>query len=518
MIEYDLIIVGFGPTGATLANIMGQYGWRVAVIEKEPEIYPFPRAVHADDETLRVFQSIGLLQELLPQVTFFTNMQMASKIGHPLLNIQVGAKMGDFSLGTDCFFYQPILEQILRKGCKRFANIDIFLGWKAENIYQSSQKIELTISQQNHTKKLHTKYLVGCDGANSFVRDFLNTEFENFNFRQKWMVLDTFWKETPPKNWPAIHQQICDPKQPISFIPGVNKHYRWEFMLKPERLHQSTERLANDFIDLIKVKNQVKIVRQAVYTFEAKIAKKWRKQNVFIAGDAAHLSPPFLGQGMCSGIRDVFNLGWKLHFVLNKQLPPSILNTYQTERYPHTKTLIKGAIAMGKLVQLQNTMLVTIRNKLLQAVGHIPPLLSFIKNQIAKKQPLRNGFLANSSHKLIGSLFIQPQVIFQKSVVLLDYALGSGFTLLAFSPKATDGLESLSESISIRIFHINFEKDFGYTIHDHEGKLLKWSKKYQVAFVILRPDQHIYHLGNQVTMASISQIFQPTKSWEFQTK
>lgn len=503
---YDIIIIGFGPTGATLANLLGQYGWKIAVVEKNAAIYPHPRAVHGDDETLRVFQALGLLEQLLPELCFFTEMQLMSKIDQKLLALEVGKAEGAYGFGTDFWFHQPTLEQILRDGCKRFATIDLLLGWEATQLVQKDDGVWLQLTKEETRQQIFGKYLIGCDGANSMVCQQEKIGFEDFNFQQKWLVIDTFWEDAPPQNWPPVHQQICDPKQPISFIPGAKKHYRWEFMLKAGNDSKDIMQLTKQFLSFIQVSTAVKLRRKAVYTFQAKLAKRWLKNRILLAGDAAHQMPPFLGQGMCSGIRDAHNLAWKLHLVLAELSAPDLLKSYQTERYPHVKTLIKGAVLLGAIIQTTHPIIATIRNMILRIVGNIPPILKLIQKQILKKEPLKRGILGKQTRSLAGQLFIQTKVKMQSQRrVWLDDLCTNHVVILCRQAISTDLIENLPERFPIRILNVDFENSTGQSIYDYQHLLTNWFTKKQLDFVILRPDRYIFDAGKA---ASFPNVFQ----------
>lgn len=495
--HYDLIIIGFGPTGATLANIMGQYGWKVAVIEKEGAVYPHPRATHGDDETLRIFQAIGLLDEIWHTLDFFTTMQLASKIGKPLLNINLGEDKGSYGFGTDFWFHQPTLEGILRQGCQRFPNVSIFLDWRVTRIEQMQNSVLAKMEGASAKRVITSKYLIGCDGANSFVRNGLNIGFQDFNFNQKWLIIDTHWKDQHPLMWPPIHQQICNPKQPMSFIPGVGKHYRWEFMLLDEDSNKTAEVLAEDFIKSLGLSDQVEVFRHAIYTFQARIVEKWAKGRIFLAGDAAHQTPPFLGQGMCAGIRDVHNLGWKLHLVLSELADECILKTYGSERSPHVAELIKGATVFGFLIQIRNPVLAAIRNGVLHLAGKFPALVKFVAKQIAKKKKLTNGIFGTNTKKLAGSLFVQEELEDIDTAVrkLSDEFLGNGFAIVTQAPLPLALLYNLGKRLDIRILNVGFEQEIGIDLVDIDGELFTPYLQYNIDFIVVRPDRCIFDAG-----------------------
>ena len=507
--KYDIIIVGYGPVGATLANLLGKYGWKIAVFEQRKAIYPFPRAVHLDDESLRIFQAADLHQKILPHLTSFQKMQLVEASKKIIIEILVGSKEQKYGFATDFWFFQPKLESILREGTKRFENVSVFEGFEACNILQKKDGNVLTIldKETKKTNEVSGTYIVACDGGRSFVRRKLGISMKDFKFNNTWLVVDTLWKEKYKKealNLPIIHQQVCDTKRPTTYVPGHKNHLRWEFMLQKEEIENKVlleKKLKEWLSEWIEIE-KIDVLRTDIYSFHGLLAKKWQDKRTFLAGDAAHMMPPFLGQGLCSGLRDAQNLAWKLDAVLAKKANETLLKSYQQERYAHTEALIKGAITLGNIIQTKNKKLAFLRNFVLKIANKIPNIKPLIRAAILKKKPLKKGFLGINCPQLIGHLLPQPKVLNQEGEKLyLDAFLNDNFVLLLRKNTitSTPNIVFLQEKINLKIVTLN--KDF----LDFENVLTNWFSKQKIDFVVIRPDKYIYDAGSLYTLEKVMQ-------------
>ena len=510
--KYDIIIVGYGPVGATLVNLLGKYGWKIAVFEQRKSIYPFPRAVHLDDECLRIFQAADLHEKILPHLTSFEKMQLVQASKQIIIEILVGSKEQKYGFATDFWFFQPKLESILRAGTKRFENVAVFEGFEVNNIVQKEDESVLTILE-NANQKTHQvagNYVIACDGGQSFVRRHLGILMKDFKFNNTWLVVDTLLKKKY-KNETAglshIHQQICDPKRPTTYVSGHENHRRWEFMLKKEETKQAIlkaeniEKWLSKWVDVTKVD----ILRANVYTFHGLLAKKRQEKHIFLAGDAAQMMPPFLGQGLCSGLRDAHNLAWKLDAVLAKKADETILKSYEQERNAHAEALIKGAITLGNIIQTKNKTLAFLRNFVLKIANKIPNIKPLIRAAILKKKPLKKGFLGTNWPQLIGRMFPQPKVLNKEGEKLyLDAFLNDNFVLFLQKNTitSTPNITFLKEKIDLKIVTLN--KDF----LDFENILTNWFSSQKIDFVVIRPDKYIYDAGRLYALEKVMQDLQ----------
>ena len=351
--RYDVLVSGFGPVGQVAANVLGQRGFRVAVFDVATSIYNLPRAAHFDGEVMRIFQSIGLAEAVLPACAEVKGMHFLSAKGETLLAFD--APEGPTSNGwpVGYLFYQPDLEQALQAGVRRYPNVDVFTGHDVTAIDNREDGVALTVldTRSGEEKTFEGDWLWGCDGARSLTRKALGIGLEDFGLDQPWLVIDALLKRDC--ELPKLALQICDPARPSTFVPSCGRHRRWEFMLmpgeSPEELEQPEAywRILSRWI----TPDDAEVIRAVVYRFHALIAKDYRRGRAFILGDAAHQMPPFLGQGMCAGIRDVANLAWKLDAVRQGNGGEGLLDTYYEERAPHVRTIISRAVAAGQVIQ-----------------------------------------------------------------------------------------------------------------------------------------------------------------------
>ena len=342
----DAIVVGYGPVGAVAAGLLGQAGLRTAVFESTTSVYHLPRAAHLDAEIMRVLRQLGVADEVLSACTPVIGMHFVNADGEALLRFDVVD-------GQGWMFYQPDLERALRNGVDREPNVEVHLAHEVVGFDQHDDHVVVTVRDLgNDTERVvRARYLIGADGARSVVRKHAGLGVEDLHFDQPWLVVDTVLRrdvELPP-----LVQQICDPARPTTFIPMCGARRRWEFMLLPGE--SATDMETPERIDALLAPwvapVDVEIVRAVVYTFHAVLAQPWRDRRVFLVGDAAHQMPPFLGQGMCSGVRDAHNLVWKLALVTRGHARDDLLDTYEEERSPHVRSIIETAVALGGLLQ-----------------------------------------------------------------------------------------------------------------------------------------------------------------------
>ena len=353
---FDICIVGYGPTGATLANLIAQCGLSVVVIEREPEMYQLPRAVHFDGETMRVFQSIGIANQLSKKVRINPGMRFVDQQKSVILNWPRPQEIGSQGWHASYRLHQPDLEQLLREKLSSYVNATVMTDTEVVAVIECSESVEVACRRARDGSEIvvNAKYVVGCDGANSLVRRLIGSGIEDLGFKEKWLVVDLLLKrERPDLGDHSI--QFCDPIRPMTYCRNPGNRRRWEItMLEGETDEDITQsdriwKLLSPWITT----DDADLERKAVYTFQSVIADKWRKGRLMIAGDAAHLTPPFMGQGMCAGIRDAANLAWKLVLRVNGDVGDGILNSYQQERAPNVREFIETAMQLGGLI---NTM------------------------------------------------------------------------------------------------------------------------------------------------------------------
>ncbi len=349
----NVLIIGFGPTGSVLANLLSKYDISVNVLEKERELYNLPRAVHFDDEVMRIFHNIGIFEKLIKKTIINKGTKFVDDKDNLILDWPRPKQITENGFYPSYRFHQPDLEKILRKNLTFNSNIKIEYDVELVKIFnqKKSVKAQYVDKKTKTLKTIYSDYLVGCDGANSFVRNFVTSEVIDFGFEEKWAVIDLILKKNI-KNLPDRTIQYCSKITPATYCRNVGKRRRWEISLKKNLKDEEILKENNvwNFLSKWISRNDADIERKTIYTFKSLIAKKWRKGRVFIAGDAAHQSPPFMGQGMCAGIRDVSNLFWKIAYSCNFGHRQALLDTYETERFENVKQYIKTTINMGKLL------------------------------------------------------------------------------------------------------------------------------------------------------------------------
>ncbi len=491
---YDVAIVGYGPVGATLANLLACHGLSIAVVEQAADVYDKPRAITLDHEVLRIFQACGLT-ELIETDT-------AVHPGTHYLGVDGGIiKIFDpmpppYPLGwvPTATFVQPVFERALRARLAEFDNSDVYLSTKVTDIEQDDQRV--VVATENGS--IHARYAVACDGANSFVRKKLGIGLEDLAFDEWWMVVDAFEKN--PVGHPAKCFQYCWPSRPGTFLPGPGALRRWEIKLLPGEdpdkfgTADNVVRVLKDFTDT----SRIEIWRSAVYRFHALLAESWSAGRVFLMGDAVHQTPPFLGQGLCAGIRDASNLAWKLAMVLRDQARPSILGSYEIERKPHVRAIVALAKEFGKIIGELDVEKAKARDRKLRAELAEGTAVTVRQKFIPD---IKDGMIGTGA-KAAGTLFPQPHVQGPSgAVVRLDDVVPPAFTIFA---KASDTLEGLSPEMRSRWKAIggNYvvvsedanhgERDGVLYLRETVSLLRDWLAENSIEAVVVRPDHYVF--------------------------
>ncbi len=351
--DFDVVIVGLGPTGGTLANLLAINNLSILILEKEASLYNLPRAVHFDDEVMRVFQTIGISDSLSKKLIINKGTKFLDENGKLLLDWPRPKKITENGWYPSYRFHQPDLERSLRYKLKKF---DKVVSLQNCEVFKTVNKKNFTEVHYKNTKinkinSVKSKYIIGCDGANSFIRNEMKTELENLGFEQRWAVIDLILK-TKNVNLPDRTIQYCNAKRPATYCRNVGRRRRWEIALKDNESSKTffDEKKLWKFLSKWVSPDEVEIERKTVYTFQSAIAKSWREGRMFLVGDAAHLTPPFMGQGMCAGIRDASNLAWKISICCKTGQSENLLNSYQSERSSNVRDYINTAMKMGELL------------------------------------------------------------------------------------------------------------------------------------------------------------------------
>ena len=351
MKQYDIIIVGLGPTGGTLANLLALNGFSILILEREKNLYALPRAVHFDDEIMRVFQTIGITKKFLKNTIINKGTKFVNSEGKILLDWPRPKAITENGWYPSYRFHQPDLERHLRNRLKTFKKVRLLQNTEVIKIKNNKNFVDLFFKRKNKTQKVSSKYVVGCDGARSTTREQMGSVLDNLGFTQKWAVVDLILRKNKNK-LPDRTIQYSNSERPATYCRNVGKRRRWEFAIQDNE--NEKEILSDEYIwNFLKPwlnEKEAYLERKAIYIFQSAIARKWRKGRIFIAGDAAHLMPPFMGQGMCAGIRDASNLAWKISWCINNKHDESFLDSYQTERFSNVKEYIETTMRMGEFV------------------------------------------------------------------------------------------------------------------------------------------------------------------------
>ncbi|MEE2753287.1 MAG: bifunctional 3-(3-hydroxy-phenyl)propionate/3-hydroxycinnamic acid hydroxylase [Candidatus Latescibacterota bacterium] len=400
--HFDVVIIGFGPTGATLANLLGLSGVSVLLLDRERQSCQLPRAVHFDDEVMRVFQTIGISDQLAKRLRVNAGMRFVNRdTGKLLLDWPRPQEMGPNGWYASYRFHQPELEYMLHDNLKRFPSVEIRSGCEAQEIEDFEGSVEVVYEdlKKGERRRVSGAYLVGCEGANSLtckcVCDPAEEAIEDFDYNQHWLVVDLVLNHPKPE-LSDYTMQYCHPEKPVTCARGPGLRRRWEFSLSEEERREPLEDA--DVWERLQswvTREEAQLERHAVYQFHATLALKWQRNRMFIAGDAAHQTPPFMGQGMCAGIRDAANLGWKLQLSLICKTEALLLNSYAQERIANVRRYITTAIDLGKVVNSDSDQ--DLFDKLKSAGGKMKSL----------KSKLGKG-LAVQENDQVGSLFPQP--------------------------------------------------------------------------------------------------------------
>ncbi len=484
----DVAIVGAGPTGLGLAILLAQRGRSVVVLERWPVPYPLPRAVHFDHEIARVLQAMGVAPDLEGFTEAAPIYEWRNAAGEILLRFGREKEAGLCGWPESNMFHQPQLEVALERRARSLPNVRILRGVDAHVLHEADAEVRIGARRENgEALEVRARYAVGCDGANSFVRGAIGVGWHDLGFAFDWLVVDVVPHES--RIWSPLNWQLCDPARPTTLVSGGPGRRRWEFMRLPHELIEELNELDTAWkllADWDVRPDNATLERHAVYTFRARWADAWRRGRVLIAGDAAHLMPPFAGQGMCSGLRDAANLAWKLDLVLGGRAGDALLGSYESERAPHVRALIDFSVALGRVICVPD------RDEAAKRDASMIPAARATGLQSPMPGPkLGPGcWLPESTEG--GALFVQGRVARGGEIGRFDDIVGRGFALVS-----THGDPALALTREQREF---FSALGGVTAHvtpsgalrDVDGSYARWFEAHAVAVALQRPDFTVF--------------------------
>jgi len=491
---FDVAIIGCGPVGALAACLLGKAGLSVVVLEKELTHYPLPRAVHLDHEMMRLFQSAGVIDQVLPDMVDTDGHLHVGAAGQAIRYMGTVGLARPFGWSNDWFFYQPELEAHLRDGFARYPQVELKLGAEFTALDQGDGPVRLSYRQDGATHQLSARWAIACDGSRSLVRKALGVALDDLGFEEPWLVVDA--EVEGPVRFPEISGvppqadlqrlsvMLCSPERPATIVPGRGNHRRWELMLLPgedDAAMMAPDKVAELLAPYIGHLPHT-IVRSATYRFHGLVAEQWQVGNVFLAGDAAHQTPPFFGQGMCHGLRDVANLAWKMAAILHDHADPAILDTYQPERDPHVRGVIGAAVAAGRYICELDLAKAAIRDA---------EMVARAAGQAGKPETAQDLVPAISAGIVLagspgaGERFIQPELADGRK---LDDAIGAseagGWRLfVAGKAPAAPAITTIDAT----------------TLPD-KGAVSAWLAARKAQAVLIRPDHYVFGTGTPVAL------------------
>ncbi|BGD83353.1 bifunctional 3-(3-hydroxy-phenyl)propionate/3-hydroxycinnamic acid hydroxylase MhpA [Pseudomonas aeruginosa] len=499
----DVLIVGNGPVGAALAALLGRYGVQTLVIDKVHDVLLMPRAIALDNEALRILQLVGLAEDAFEKIVIPEVRMHCPMVGQFGRANTAGSLDGHPKLVT---FYQPDLEGALRVQSRRFANVASRGGWELESLQQDDDGVLARLrSELGQSHSVRARYLIGADGASSRVRGLIGQEFEGHSYAEDWLIVDACGRERQAIDHVEF---ICDHRRPTPHMPAPGGRERWEFMLQPgetreqmedaERIGQLLERWIEP--------SQLNIERKAVYRFHARCCERFQNGRVFLIGDAAHITPPFVGQGLVAGLRDAANLAWKLAWVLQGRAAPAILDSYDSERRPHAREMIDLAKFMGRLIMPRNAWLALFGHGLMRALSLIPPARRHFEELDIKPRSIfkRGLFMRQPWRGRVQRGGLLPQGLVRTvdgSIRLSDDVLGDNLTLIGLGTDPVawlqPGTRQRWEAVGGSYLHVGLHGQLGGAatpfVEDIGQCLLPVAPR--GSLLVVRPDRTLMHDG-----------------------
>ena len=483
---HDVAIVGYGPAGVVAAGLLGQAGLSVYVCERLRGVYEIPRAISLDHEIMRVFQQLGVVDAIAPFCEPFTPSEYFGVDAQLIRRMTMVAPPYPQGYTPSNVFTQPAVERVLRAHVESMRNVTVVEGVECTALSQDEDAVTLTVDGA----AVRARYAIGCDGGSSTIRELAGITLDDLDFDEPWLVVDVLCNERGLAKLPKTSVQYCEPERPCTIVIGPGNHRRWEISLNPGEDPQQAATPIGTWALLSRwvTPDDGTLWRQSSYRFHALVASRWRAGRVFVAGDAAHMQPPFLGQGMCQGIRDVTNLSWKLRSVLRGEVQDQaagrLLDSYGIERRAHVRELTSRIKAIGAVICERDVIKARERDaRLLAECGGV-----------VKDTPRQDVLPALTDGLIIdtpgaGTLFPQPRLT---SGALMDERFGYGWRLVS------DGTLPVIEVEGLTLIDLGLDPEA-------DGVVAAWMQRHGAHAAIVRPDH--YTFGSAADDASLSSLF-----------
>ncbi len=500
--DYDLIIVGMGPVGAMAANLAGLWGLQTLALDKAESVYENPRAMGFDHEVMRAFANIGLAEAIAPYVMPYRASHYLTTESRLIKHIDAAKPPHMLGWAPNYVFSQPPVERELRANIASFDQVTVELGSEVLAVETQGELARVQVRDRHgEVRTVSAGYVLACDGGSSPIRSRLNLRMEDLAFDEPWLVVDVLLKEGAGESLPSTNVQYCEVERPSTYVVGPGRHRRWEFMINPGESPadiarpESIRHLISRWLEA----DDYDIWRASTYRFHALILEQWRSGRIFFLGDAAHMTPPFLAQGMCQGIRDALGLIWKLALVRRGLAGPGLLDTYQQERAPHVRQTTEAAKEFGLVICERDPLKAAERDQRLLQSMHGTPGGTTIRQSLIPG--LKSGLIDDRAPA--GELFPQPRVVDREGVQgLLDSFTGQSLRLvIAADVDAQALLEQVQQRLEgsplpFKVVRLTAERPTPADAADHyqelDGVLERWMDKRDCKIVIVRPDHYLF--------------------------